>query len=62
MAPLNGRVDIIVHDGKVALETSMDPALVCQVLIRALGKVYETRILGLGSDRDIWTPDSNFGG
>ena len=51
MSALNGRVDIVVHNGKVALETSMDPKLVCQVLIRALGKLYETRILNLGSDR-----------
>jgi hypothetical protein len=57
MSALNGRVDIIVQNGKVALETSMDPALVCQVLIRALGKVYETRILGLGEKNEVWTPD-----
>ena len=61
MSALNGRVDIIVQNGKVALETSMDPALVCQVLIRALGKIYETRVLKLGSDKQVWTPDG-FGG
>lgn len=61
MSTLNGRVDIIVHQGKVSLETSMDPAMVCQVLIRALGKLYETKILKIGSDRQVWTPDG-FGG
>ena len=61
MSALNGRVDIIVHNGKVALETSMDPALVCQVLIRALGKTYETKVLHLGGDKQVWTPDG-FGG
>jgi len=61
MSTLNGRVDIIVHQGKVSLETSMDPAMVCQVLIRALGKLYETKILKIGSDSQVWTPDG-FGG
>jgi len=61
MSTLNGRVDIIVHNGKVNLETSMDAKLVVQVLIRALGKIYETRVLGLGSDKQVWTPDG-FGG
>lgn len=57
MSALNGRIDLVVHNGKVAVETSMNPAMVCQVLIRALGKVYETRVLNLGGDNQIWTPD-----
>jgi len=62
MSDLNGRIDIVIHQGKVAVETSMAPALVCQVLIRALGKIYETRMLGLGSDNQIWTPDGRVNG
>lgn len=61
MSALNGRINIVVTNGKPMLETVMDPALAIQVLIRCLGKLYETYILKVGSDKQVWTPDG-FGG
>ncbi len=61
MSALNGRITIIVQNGKPVLDTAMAPALAIQVLIRCLGKLYETYILKVGSEKQVWTPDG-FGG
>ncbi len=57
MSALQGRIVITVVNGKPQLETAMAPAMAVQVLIRCLGKLYETYILKLGSDKQVWTPD-----
>ncbi|MBE3137671.1 MAG: hypothetical protein IMZ43_09840 [Thermoplasmata archaeon] len=45
MSNINGRIEIIIEDGKVRIETGLDPVVVCQALIRTLGGVFEQKIL-----------------
>lgn len=45
MSNINGRIEIIIEDGKVKIETGLDPVVVCQALIRTLGGVSEQKIL-----------------
>lgn len=53
MSNINGRIEIVVTEGRVNLETSMDPIIVCQVLLRALSRVFEQKILHIEPSKII---------
>ena len=57
MPNLNGRIEIRVINGRVDLETSIDPAMVCHILLKVLSSVYEKRVLKTRSEVQVWTPD-----
>lgn len=46
MPVINGVITIRIIEGKARMETSLDPVIVCQALIRVLAEVFQQKILG----------------